>query len=159
MSFLLTAILMFLFWIMLSGHFDPLLISLGIISSLLVAYWSHDLYLNDKEIGPGFGRAMRFIKYLPWLMWQITLANLHLVYLTLHPRMPIDPKVIRFTTDLKTGFGIITLANSITLTPGTVTIEGSREEFIVHAITPTAAGGLLSGEMQGRVKEVEGRDV
>jgi len=159
MSFLLTAIVMFSFWILLSGHFDPLLITLGIISSLLVAHWSHDLFLNEKEIGPGFRKAVRCIKYLPWLVWQITLANLHLIYLTLHPKMPIEPRVIRFTTELKTGFGIVALANSITLTPGTVTIKGSREEFIVHAITQAAARSLLSGEMQGRVKEVEGRDV
>jgi multicomponent Na+:H+ antiporter subunit E len=156
MSFLLTALIMFSFWILLSGHFDPLLLSLGIISSLLVAYWSHDLFLNDKEIGPGIGRMLRFVRYFPWLMWQITLANIHLIYLTLHPKMPIEPKIIRFTTPLRTGLGIVTLANSITLTPGTVTIEGSQEEFVVHAITKTAAESLLSGEMQARVKEVEG---
>jgi len=159
MSFLLTAMIMFSFWILLSGHFDFLHLFLGGVSSLLVACWSHDLFIGKSEIVPGLGRIFRFIKYLPWLFWQIILANLNLVYLTLHPKMPIEPEIIRFKTDLKTNLGIVTLANSITLTPGTVTIEGNHEEFIVHAISKSAAESLFSEEMQTRVKEVEGKGV
>jgi multicomponent Na+:H+ antiporter subunit E len=159
MGFWLTVIIMYSFWILLSGYFDFLHLFLGAISSLLVASWSHDLFIGKTDIIPGLKRILRLIKYLPWLFWQIILANLNLVYLTLHPKMPIDPEIIRFKTDLKTNLGIVTLANSITLTPGTVTIEGNHEEFIVHAINKSAAESLLSEEMQTRVKEVEGKGV
>lgn len=155
-SFMLTAVIMFVFWILLSGEFTFVLILSGIISSLLVSYWSHDLLIGDADIRSGTLRTLRFIRYLPWLLWQIVLSNFDLAYRTLHPRMPIDPVMISFKNELRTEIGMVTLANSITLTPGTVTIEVSRDEFIVHAIAGKPAEGLLSGEMLRKVKEIEG---
>ncbi len=148
---------MFAFWILLSGEFTFILILSGIISSLLVAYLSHDLLIGKVDIRLGTTGVLRFIRYLPWLLWQVVVANLDLAYRTLHPKMPIDPQVVRFGTALKSEIGIAILANSITLTPGTVTIEANKKgEFIVHAITKEHAAGLLSGEMQAKVKEIEG---
>lgn len=155
MSFILTFIMMFAFWMLLSGQTMPILVILGVISSLLVAWWSHDLFLGRVNIGRGLARVFRHIAYLPWLFWQIVLANLHLVYLTLHPNPPLEPAFIKFKTDYDTDMGVFVLANSITLTPGTVTIEAGRGEFIVHAITRTSAESLLTGEMQARVKGIE----
>lgn len=159
MKFWLTAIIMFVFWFLLSGQFDPLLLLLGIISSLLVARWSHDLLMETFDWGVFSKQVGRFLKYAPWLFWQICLANLELIYLTLHPRMPIEPHIIKIDPKVKSDFGIISLANSITLTPGTVTIEANKDEFIVHAITHHAAAGLVSGEMPAKVREVEGDNV
>lgn len=156
LSFLLTAICMFIFWFSLSGQTMPLLLILGVVSSLLVAYWSHDLLIGKMEKGPDLGRFFRIIKYIPWLTWQIVLSNLHLIYLVLHPKMPIEPSIIRFKHGLKTNMGITILANSITLTPGTTTIDAGRDEFIVHAVSKKTADDLLSGDMQARVKELEG---
>lgn len=156
MSFVLTALIMFAFWILLSGEFSLVLILSGIISSLMVSYWSHDLLIGKADIKSGTKRIIRFIRYLPWLMWQIILSNIDLVYLTLHPRMPISPRKIRFKNEYKTDLGVVILANSITLTPGTVTIEANKNEFIVHAITKKAAEDLLSGKMQAKVMEIEG---
>ncbi len=157
-SFALTFLLVFAFWMLLSGQTSPLLLTLGVISSLLVAFWSHDLLIGrNASIGQGFLRFLRLLKYIPWLIWQIVLANINVLYLTLHPKMPIEPEVITFNTDLKTDFGVFVLANSITLTPGTVTIEATHKEFIVHAITPDAAAGIP--EMEARVKEIEGQNV
>ncbi|MBE0446924.1 MAG: Na+/H+ antiporter subunit E [Actinobacteria bacterium] len=158
MSFLITAIIMFIFWMLLSGHFTFILVLSGIASSLLVAYLSHDLLIGEGDIKLNIARIYRFIKYLPWLLWQIALANLDLVYRTLHPKMPIDPVVIGFKNEYKTDMGVVTLANSITLTPGTVTIEANNNEFIVHAIAKGPAESLLAGEMQERVKRIEGDD-
>lgn len=158
MSFILTAIIMFAFWVLLSGEFTPILILSGIISSLLVSYWSHDLLLGNADIKLEIVRTIRFIKYLPWLLWQITLSSIDLAYRTLHPRMPIDPRIISFKNEYKTDMGAVTLANSITLTPGTVTIEVNRDEFIVHAIANESAKSLISGEMQAKVMEIEGKD-
>jgi multicomponent Na+:H+ antiporter subunit E len=159
MSFILTFLLMFAFWMLLSGQTQPILLLLGVISSLLVAYWSHDLFIGKADIGQGIVRFLRLIRYIPWLLWQIVLANLHLVYLTLHPKMPIEPTMMTFKTNFNTDMGVFILATSITLTPGTVTVEATRDEFVVHSISKTTAESLVSGEMQARVKEIEGHRV
>lgn len=148
---------MFVFWILLSGEFNFILILSGVFSSLLVSYMSHDLLTGKGDIKLGLARTIRFTRYLPWILWQIVLANLDLVYRTLHPKMPISPRIISFKNDFKTDLGMVILANSITLTPGTVTINVTEDEFIVHTIAEEAAQSLISGEMQARVKRIEGR--
>jgi multicomponent Na+:H+ antiporter subunit E len=129
---------------------------LGVISCLFVSFTSHNLLIGDANIRDAFGKIIRFFKYLPWLLYQIWLANLDVVYRTLHPDMPIAPKIIKFKTNFKTDLAKVILANSITLTPGTVTIDIKGDEFIVHAIAEAPAESLLSGEMQARVKQIEG---
>lgn len=158
MSFLITFAIMFGFWILLSGYFDAFHIITGILSSLFVAFVSHDLLIGrGASFRRGVPRVLRFIKYLPWLMLEIIKANIDVAYRTLHPSMPIDPRVVTLKTDITDEMGIVTLANSITLTPGTVTIRASKEgEFLVHAISAEAADSLLEGEMARRVKAIEG---
>ena len=156
MSFLITTIAMFSFWILLSGEFTFILITSGIIASLIVAYLSHDIFIGKPDIKTETRRVLKFIKYLPWLLWEILLANVEIAYLVLNPKPLVDPQLVRFKPDLKTDLGIVTLANSITLTPGTVTVEANREEFIIHAICQKSADGIISGEMQRKVKEIEG---
>jgi multicomponent Na+:H+ antiporter subunit E len=156
MSFLITAIAMFSFWILLSGEFTFILITSGIVASLIVAYLSHDIFIGKPDIKVETRRVLKFIKYLPWLVWKVILANFEIAYLVLHPKMLIDPQIIRFETGLKTDLGIVTLANSITLTPGTITVEANKEEFVVHAIWQKSVEGIIDGEMQRKVKEIEG---
>lgn len=155
-SFLVTALIMFVFWFLLSGQLHPILLGMGVISSLLVARWSHDLLIGRVEAAPDLKRVYRLLMYIPWLFWQIMLSNLHVIYLVLHPKMPIVPGIVRFKNDLKTDLGIVILANSITLTPGTVTIEANYDEFIVHSVSTKVAEDILSGEMQARVRKIEG---
>ena len=156
MRFVLTALIMFAFWIFLSGKFSLILLLSGLISSLLVSYMSNDLLIGNGDIKLGFIRTIRFIRFLPWLLWQIVLANIDLALRTLHPKMPINPMLINFKNNLKTDLGMVILANSITLTPGTVTIDVNKNEFLVHVISEKAAQSLISGEMQARVKKIEG---
>lgn len=156
MSFLITAIAMFSFWILLSGEFTFILITSGIVASLIVAYLSHDIFIGKPDIKVETRRVFKFIKYLPWLLWKVILANFEIAYLVLHPKMLVDPQIVRFKTDLKTDLGIVTLANSITLTPGTITVEANKEEFVIHAIWQKSAEGIIDGEMQRKVKEIEG---
>lgn len=157
-SFFLTFIIMFAFWILLSGHFTVILLATGVISSFLVAWWSHDLLFGKIDFSRSFGMFVRFICYLPWLFWQIIVSNFDLVYRTLHPSMPIDPEIVEFDTDFDTDMGVAILANSITLTPGTVTIVANREgRFLVHAIARGPAESLMAGEMLRKVERVEGR--
>ncbi len=156
MSFLITTIAMFIFWILLSGEFTFILITSVIIASLIVAYLSHDIFIGEADLKTEVGRVFRFIKYVPWLLWEIILANVEIAYLVLNPKPLVDPQIVRFKPDLKTDLGIVTLANSITLTPGTVTVEANKEEFIIHAIWQKSAEGIINGEMQRKVKKIEG---
>ncbi len=162
---------MFIFWLLLSGETvhailhgktdstSIIFIISAVVSSLIVAYFSHDLLIGKSaRFGPGIYRTLKFIKYLPWLMWQIIIANFDLVYRTLHPSMPIDPCMIEFDTELETELGITILANSITLTPGTVTVKADKKgHFIVHAIAKAPAESLIDGggDMQARVRKLE----
>ena len=156
MSFLITAIAMFIFWILLSGEFTFILITSGVVASLIVAYLSHDIFVGKADLKTETGRVFKFIVYIPWLLWEIILANVEIAYLVLNPKPLIDPQLVRFKNDLKTDLGIVTLAHSITLTPGTVTVDANREEFVIHAIWQKSAEGIISGEMQRKVKKIEG---
>jgi len=155
--FLITFVLMFISWIVLSGKFEPLLLWLGGISSLLIAYFFHDLLF--PEMRPGYVKIFfKFSQYTPWLILEIVKANFHLLYLVFHPRMMemIDPHIIDFKTDLKSDIAITTLANSITLTPGTITVTaGGDGMFRVHAIDKPSADAL-PGVMLEKVENVFG---
>ncbi len=159
-AFLITFFLMFLSWIVLSGKFDPLLIVLGVFSSIFVAYYFYDLLFPAIDTGY-FTMFLRFIKYTPWLIFEIIKANFHLLYLAFHPRMNdlIDPHIITFKTNLKSDIAIATLANSITLTPGTITVTADSDGvFRVHAIDRESAEGL-PGKMLEKVADIFGEKI
>ncbi|MDR9501609.1 MAG: Na+/H+ antiporter subunit E [Desulfurivibrionaceae bacterium] len=150
-----TFLLMFVLWIIMSGKFDLFHLSLGVISSAIVARISGDLFFQDRQIdfSTRIGQAWRFAQYAIWLMGQIISANLDVVKLALTPRKTedvIDPHIFSFKSHLKTPFAQFVLANSITLTPGTVTIRIQEDTFYVHAITAQSAGDLADapGEME-----------
>jgi multicomponent Na+:H+ antiporter subunit E len=152
MAKIATFLVMLAFWIVLSGKLDGFHLSLGVLSSLLVAWFSHDLLF----FGGGWRSWMRgllgLVFYLPGLFWEIVLATLHVAYVALHPRMYdlIDPQIIRFRTRLKKPISKVALAQSITLTPGTITVEFQDDEFIVYALTQSAADGC-PGSLERRV--------
>ena len=142
-----------------SGKFDAFHLLLGVISSLIVAWSSTDLLFQNrsKSLGARFSEVVRFAWYAIWLFWQIILANFHVIYLALTPKPikeTLSPHLFNFKTTLKTDFARFVLANSITLTPGTVTVRVSEDVFVIHAITVKAAGDLQGGaisEMERRV--------
>ena len=151
--YLLTFFIMFFLWILLSGKFDPFHLTLGIISCAIVALFSGDLLFESVRLKGLPGSWIRFILYCPWLLYQIFLANLHLLFLSFHPRMMdlIDPQIFRFRSKLKSDLALVTFANSITLTPGTITVYVSLDgDFSVHAIDQKSKEGL-PGEMEIRV--------
>ncbi len=105
-----------------------------------------------------FGSWIRFVRYIPWLLYQIFLANLHMMVLTFHPRMMdhIDPQIIKFRSKLQSDLSLVTFANSITLTPGTITVYVSIDgDFSVHAIDKKSREGL-PGEMEARIARTFG---
>jgi len=158
--FLATFIALSALWIVLSGKFDPLHLILGLLSCALVAYISSDLLFPEGRPEHLLLSVYRFLKYVPWLLYQIWLANLHVLYLTFHPRMMelIDPHIIRFQSKLSKDLSLVTFANSITLTPGTITVSVSVDgDFKVHAIDKLSAEAL-PGEMEERVARAFGEE-
>ena len=155
-SFFLTFLICFVTWIILSGRFDLFHLGLGVIACSITASLSGTMLISVRELDRLPGRWGRFILYVPWLLYQVMLANLHVMYLVCHPRMNelIDPRIVRFRSRLKKPMSLLIFANSITLTPGTITVYVSISgEFTVHAIDE-ASGAALPGEMEERIARV-----
>lgn len=161
MNHILCFVILFVAWIVLSGAFDLFHLSLGILSAGVVTLLSSGLLVADrkKRLRSRIGEAYRFVWYLFWLLLQIILANLHLLRLALMPGgiREVEPSVVCFRSGLKSEFARYILANSITLTPGTVTIRVEGDEFLVHAISKVSARSL-SGEMEARIARVFKQD-
>ena len=155
MRYIYTFLIMFGFWILLSGKFDLFHLTLGVLSSGLVALLSTDILMHDAMKNDRLVIAFRFLCYIPWLLYQIVLSTLHVAFLALHPNIlnKIDPTIVTFKTKLKSNIAQVALANSITLTPGTITIRIEDGVFYVHAISRKAAAGL-PGEMEDRLAKV-----
>ncbi len=143
-------------WLLLSGHYDnPLLLTLGIISCIAVVLIAQRMDVIDHECVPLQVR-FAFIGYLAWLTKEIVLANLAVAKIILSPSLPLGPLLFRVKTSQKTDVGRVMYANSITLTPGTVSVEVEDGDIIVHAITGDLARGTANGDMDRRVTAVEG---
>ena len=152
LSFLILMVL----WIIFSGRFDAFHLVMGLIASALVTLFSGDLLFTFHEPRRILGLWMRLAGYLPWLLYQIFRANLHVMALVFHPRMSerIDPKIITFDSRLKSDFARVLFANSITLTPGTITVDVTAlGRFSVHCIDE-ASGKNLPGEMEAKIASV-----
>lgn len=155
------AVVLFVFWIVLSGKFDLLHLLLGAGSALGISLGTRRLLLLPPALGlPGASPWAvipwrRCLVYLPWLLGQIVVSSLQVAYVVLHPKMPIQPRCIRFQTPLPHTLARLTLATSITLTPGTITLDVQDDAFVVHALTEAAARALDpptgNGAMQRRV--------
>lgn len=149
-------LILFLFalWLLLSGHYTPLLLTLGILSTLLVVYIATRTNLIDRETHPVLLKPT-ILLYWIWLGREIIKSNFDVARRILDPRLPISPSVFTVRASQKTDLGRVTYANSITLVPGTVTMDVDGDVFTVHALTRAAAEDLERGEMNRRVCNVE----
>lgn len=130
------------FWLALSGHYTPMLISFGVGSSIFVVWVAHRMDVVDHE-GVPFHLTGRFLVYFPWLMKEVFVANLQVAKLILDPKMPISPRMVVFHGSQVTDLGRVIYANSITLTPGTITTGIEGREYQIHALS---AADLATGE-------------
>ena len=143
-------------WLLLSGHYTTTLMTYGALSCAGVVLLVRHLGILDVEALPTHLGIRPFL-YAPWLLKEIVLSNLAVARVILNPRLPIHPRILRVDASQKTHVGQVTYANSITLTPGTVTLDMRDGRLLVHALTTDSAEGLLSGEMDRRVSRLEGR--
>lgn len=154
-SFLLFVSLM-AFYVVLSGQIaSTFLMGAGVVACLGVTLLAKRLGIVDDE-GVPYRFWWRTAKYVPWLMWQIVLSNIYVLKLVWRPKVDIAPRMIVIKHDLRTSFGVATYMNSITLTPGTVTVDIGKDEFLVHCITKAVADDLHGGEMHRRCLALEG---
>jgi multicomponent Na+:H+ antiporter subunit E len=142
-------------WLVLSGYFEPLLISFGVASCLLVAWIGSRMDRSDGEHHFGLVRPLAGLRYLGWLILEVIKSNLDVSRRILSPRLPITPTIVWVPASQKTEIGRVIFANSITLTPGTVSIDVQEGEIEVHALSKEGAEALLEGEMNRRVRAIE----
>jgi multicomponent Na+:H+ antiporter subunit E len=152
-AFVLAFLILFALWIVFSGRFDGFHLTMGFLSSALVAAISGDLMFTSRKPSGVFGLWLRLAGYVPWLLVQIFLANLHVMVLVFHPRMMdlINPKIIKFDSRLKSDYARTLFASSITLTPGTITVDVTvLGRFSVHCIDDLS-GQSLPGRMEEKI--------
>ncbi|HEY7710985.1 MAG TPA: Na+/H+ antiporter subunit E [Candidatus Entotheonella sp.] len=151
-------LMLFTFWIILSGKFDAFHLGIGAVSAVCIALGTRRLLLLAPAIGPAQTHPMdavpwlRLLLYVPWLIWQIVLSSLHIAAVVVHPKMPIQPRLVRFRTPLPHNLARLTLATSITMTPGTITLDVQGDEFLVHALTEKSAQSLIPSEAEGSMQ-------
>ncbi|MCY3692139.1 MAG: Na+/H+ antiporter subunit E [Chloroflexota bacterium] len=147
-------------WFGLSGLLKGEFLTGGIISVAVVLFVKEAIFHPSDLLGferpPArfswlVGTMFRLAIYLPLLLWEIAMANIHVARLVLDPRMPIKPSLVEFESPLRTEASNAVLANSITLTPGTVTVDMSAHRFIIHCISETSRQGIQDGALLRRV--------
>jgi multicomponent Na+:H+ antiporter subunit E len=148
------ALFLFAIWVLLSGHYTPLMILFGVLSTLFVVFLATRADLIDRETQPVLIKPS-VLFYWVWLGREIIKSNIDVARRILSPGLPISPTVFTVRAGQKTELGRVTYANSITLVPGTVTMDVDEDVFTVHALTREAAANLKRGEMDRRVCDVE----
>lgn len=147
---------MYALWLLLSGHYTPLLLGFGVASCVLIVIIAGRLDVIDHEAVP-LQLSFGWFFYIAWLGKEITKSSWEVARIVIDPKLPISPTMLWVPASQKTEVGKVIYANSITLTPGTVTVEIEHDKILVHAITKSAADGLASGDMDRRISRVEGR--
>jgi multicomponent Na+:H+ antiporter subunit E len=142
-------------WLAWSGDRDALLLTFGGLSCVLVVAVCFRMGVVERG-RPTALVALRLPFYLPWLFWEILKASLQVMWIILDPRLPIHPHLIRVKAGQRSDLGQVIYANSITLTPGTISLDVRNDRILVHALTDEAAEGLESGAMDARVARLEG---
>lgn len=148
------AISLCLTWLLLSGHYTPLLLALGALSVALIVWVAHRMDVIDHE-GQPIQLTARTPIYWLWLLKEIIVSNIDVTRRILSPRLDISPQVITVKAHEQTELGKVIFANSITLTPGTVSVRVVDDEVIVHALSREGAAALAEGEMDRRVQRLE----
>lgn len=149
------ALVLAVLWLLFSGLWThPVLLPLGAVSVAFTIWVCHRLGILDRAVRP-LHTPVAALRYWPWLLARIIESNLHVARRILAPRLEISPRIVRVPITQQTDLGRAVLANSITLTPGTVSIHVRSNEIWFYALDEESAQGVLSGEMDRRVRRFE----
>jgi len=145
------------FWLLLSGYFTAFLIAAGLGSAVAVVWFARRMDMVDHEGHPIHVAPKALVLYWPWLFKEIVKSAWGVSKLILDPKLPISPTLVRFKPTQTSDVGLVIHAQSITLTPGTITIEAKPHEFLVHGLTRDGAQGVVGSEMDRRVSLCESK--
>ncbi len=162
LSLILQFVPLYVLWLLLSQHYQPFYLVSGALLCGIVVAFNREMFTSFMPAAQDgsltFKSALRtagqFLKYLPWLLYQVIHDNLLVAYLVVHPRMPIDPRLLGFKTNYNRSVSQVILANSITLSPGTMTVLAEDNHYIIHALIPSSCEGLINAETQTRVAKI-----
>ena len=153
MHFIFIAVSLYLFWLLLSGYYTLLLLGLGGVSVGLVVW-----ILRRMDRVDGYPSTVHFswglAGYFTWLLYQVIKANVDVVRRIWDPTMPIQPRWKRLPVEVESKVEKALYANSITLTPGTLTTDVHEDHFLVHSLTAEAIHDLEGGEMERRIRQL-----
>ncbi len=150
-------VLAFVIWVLLAwpfvdGQIDVQVVTAGVIASAIVAFLFHEVLPREHHVFISPARIFWALVYIPVFFYYVIMANFDVVYRVVHPKMPIKPGIIKIKTNLKTKSGITALANSITLTPGTLTVDLTDDGFLyIHWIN------VKSTDVEEATKLIAGR--
>lgn len=140
-------VLLFILWVLLSGQFSLLLLSLGLASVLLTVFLASRMNVIDHESYP-IHISAKLPAFLAYIMWEIIKANIDVAKRILNTGgKTISPQLVEIPVPQKSDLGRVMYANSITLTPGTVSVQLDNDRVLVHALSKEGVEDLLSGEM------------
>jgi multicomponent Na+:H+ antiporter subunit E len=152
-SVLLLLLVLAASWVLWSGLYKPLVLGLGALSCLLSAYMAHRM---------GFFRHQALVTLLPrlpgywwWLLREIVVSSIAVTKLIVNPSLPITPTVVKLKAETQSSVGLVIFGNSITLSPGTVTLDVHEGQLLVHCLTSESARELLDGEANRRAAQLE----
>lgn len=155
MRMLSLGVFLFVFWLLLSGHYTAFLTSVGALTCIGIVALAARMGVVDAE-GHPIQLLLGGLTYWPWLLIEIAKASWDVTLIILNPKLPISPTLIKVRSTQKTRMGVNVYANSITLTPGTISVEVDGNDITVHAVTTGGAADLEEGTMDRHVTAMEG---
>jgi multicomponent Na+:H+ antiporter subunit E len=153
MRYIRSALFVAIIWLLLSGHYTTLILSLGVLSVLTVTWFVWRMDRADGELAV-LPMRPRLLYYLLWLMWQVVLSNIDLVRRIWDPSLPIRPTWQRLDIRVTSPLAKMLYANSITLTPGTLTTNVREDHFMVHSLTSDGIEELRKGDMERQIQRL-----
>ena len=141
-------------WLLMSGVYTPLILFLGFVSVVFVLYLTRRMDALDEDVFE-FKLKRKHFSYWSWLAKEIFKANIDVSKVILSPKMNLSPRLVRVPLSQSNELASVIYANSITLTPGTVSVDIEGDEIIVHALTQELMDGLTEGDMDQRVNYLE----
>lgn len=152
--FVFLTLALFIFWVVLSGKMEVKYLVIGFLTAVAVTVLTRPLLILPPERTGSWLSLwdlpwFHIITYVPWLIYQIMVANVQMAWIILHPKMPIDPQIVTFHKRIPHPVGRFALANSITLTPGTITVSVDEHDYTIHCVQSIFVGGVAPEEGEG----------
>lgn len=156
LNFIGITLILFLFWVALSGNLKWPQLVVGFAAAIFITYFNRNLLITSADRPPVRLRTVLWlVGYFFRLIYDIIIANFQVAWLVLHPRMPIEPNMVPLEVDIDRVASRVLLANSITLTPGTLTVLADEKKYLVHALTFKSGDGLKNWPLINRLKKME----